>query len=397
MSARSVIIIGAGPAGLSAARVLGEAGLSDVLVLERAPEPGGLPRFAGHPGWGMGDFHRLLTGPAYARRLGAAARRVEIATGVSVIGLRAGGGVEIAGPGGIEGLAARAVLLATGIRETPRAALLVPGTRPWGVTSTGAFQEMVYRGGMRPFRRPVIVGGELVGFSALLTARHAGIRPVALIEEGARIPAPRPAAWLARLGLGVPVLTGTRLLEIRGAERVSSVLVENACGAREIGCDGVIFSGRFRPESGLAEGVVAIDPRTRGPAIDNFFRLSDPAFFAAGNVIRGVERGGVAAAEGRRAAAAILRALTGGLAAAAIGVSAAGGLRYVTPQRVVAEGEWLWISGRARSAARGWLRVTAEGTVIAERRVFAPPGRRLAIRVPMARLRGVRALSVALA
>ena len=301
MNRRSVIIIGAGPAGLTAARVLAGAGLADVLVLERAPEPGGLPRFAGHPGWGMEDFHRLLRGPAYARLLAAAARGAEVRCGASVVGLLPGGIVEVAGPAGIEQLAARAVLVATGIRETPRAARLVPGTRPWGVTTTGAFQEMVYRGGMRPFRRPVIVGGEWVGFSALLAARHGGIRPAALIEEGARTAAPRALAWAAGRLFGVPVLTGTRLVEIRGAARVSAVVVQGADGRREIGCDGVIFSGLFRPESGLAEAVAAIDPATGGPAIDNLFRLSDPAFFAAGNVIRGAERGAVAAAEGRQA------------------------------------------------------------------------------------------------
>uniref|UniRef100_UPI001953434A FAD-dependent oxidoreductase n=1 Tax=Klebsiella pneumoniae TaxID=573 RepID=UPI001953434A len=63
---RTVTIIGAGPAGLTAARTLRAAGVDDVLVLERNPECGGLPRFCGHPGWGMIDFHRLWDGPTYA-------------------------------------------------------------------------------------------------------------------------------------------------------------------------------------------------------------------------------------------------------------------------------------------------------------------------------------------
>ena len=49
----------------------------------------------------------------------------------------------------------------------------------------GALQAMVYLAGQAPFRRPVIVGTELVSFSALLTCRHAGIRPAAMIESGA--------------------------------------------------------------------------------------------------------------------------------------------------------------------------------------------------------------------
>jgi choline dehydrogenase-like flavoprotein len=66
---RSAIIIGAGPAGLTAARTLRDSGVRDVLVLERGLLAGGLPRHCGHLGWGLFDFKRILTGPAYAERL----------------------------------------------------------------------------------------------------------------------------------------------------------------------------------------------------------------------------------------------------------------------------------------------------------------------------------------
>jgi thioredoxin reductase len=249
---RSAIIIGGGPAGLSAARTLAKAGHADVLVLERNPEAGGLPRFAGHLGWGVLDFHRLWSGPTYARKLVAAARDVEIRTNASVTALLPGGGVEVSTPAGLEQLRARTVLLAAGIREMPRGARLLSGTRPWGVVSTGAFQEMVYAGGIRPFQRPVIIGTELVSFSAIMTARHAGIRPVAMLEEAPRITARRPGDWIARHVLGVPVHTGTRLVAIEGNPRVEAVLVEHAGQQRRIACDGVILSGRFVPEAALA-------------------------------------------------------------------------------------------------------------------------------------------------
>jgi cation diffusion facilitator CzcD-associated flavoprotein CzcO len=155
---RSVVIIGAGPAGLTAARALAAAGLRDVLVLEREQDAGGVPRHCGHPGFGMVDFKRFLTGPAYARRLADAAAGAEIRTGVSVLRLAAGGSLEVSGPNGIEALQARAVLIATGTRETPRSARLVSGSRPSGVLTTGALQQMVYLAGLKPFERPVIVG-----------------------------------------------------------------------------------------------------------------------------------------------------------------------------------------------------------------------------------------------
>jgi NADPH-dependent 2,4-dienoyl-CoA reductase/sulfur reductase-like enzyme len=389
-----VVIIGAGPAGLTAARVLRAAGVRDVLVLERNPEAGGLPRFCGHLGWGMLDLRQLLSGPDYARELTRRAD-VTIKTDASVVGLGAGGEIAVSTREGIESIAARAVLIATGIRETPRSVRLVSGTRPWGVTTTGAFQEMIYAGHLRPFTRPMIVGSELVTFSALLTARHAGMRPVAMIEENDRITAQRPGDWIARLWFGVPVMTRTRLVEIHGRERVEAVTVLHDGATTQIACDGVIFTGRFTPEAALVRAShLALDPATGGPAIDNFARLSDPAYFAAGNVIRPVEHSGIAAREGRDAARAILRALRGELPSPdpAIPVSADGALRYVYPQRIVPHGDAQWFCGRAKQAHRGRLRLVADGRTIAARRVKALPERRLTLRAPAGTLQSVRAI-----
>ncbi len=397
---RSVAIVGAGPAGLTAARMLVAAGLLDVLVLERNPEAGGLPRFCGHTGWGVLDRHRLWTGPTYARRLREAAKGAEIRTDVSVTALRPGGEMELSSEAGLETVRARAILLATGIREAPRGARLLSGTRPWGVVSTGAFQEMVYAGQMRPFARPVILGTELVAFSALLTARHAGIRPIAMIEENSRITARRPGDWIARHLLGVPVHTGTRLLAIEGLNRVEAVLVEHEGRQERIACDGVILSGDFVPEAALARaGHLAVDSRTGGPSIDNLWRCSDPAFFAAGNVLRPVEHSGAAALEGAAAARAILRALSGELPdpAGSLPVEVAGALRYVYPQRILPEGPSLRLFARAASEHRGHLRVRADGRILQEKAIHALPERRLTITVPAKALRGIGTLSVELA
>jgi NADPH-dependent 2,4-dienoyl-CoA reductase/sulfur reductase-like enzyme len=396
-----VVIVGAGPAGLTAARVLREGGVCDVLVLERNPEAGGLPRFCGHAGWGMLDFKRLWRGPTYARALVEQARTAgaEIATDCSVVGLGMGGQVAVSTREGIETIAARAVLLATGIREMPRSARLASGTRPWGVTTTGAFQEMVTAGKQRPFARPVVVGSELVAFSALLTARHAGIRPAAMLEENARITAQRPGDWIARWCFGVPVMTRTRLVEIHGSARVEAVSVVRDGATMRIDCDGVIFSGRFVPEAAvLRASHLAIDPATGGPVIDNFARLSDPAYFAAGNVIRPVEHSGFAAREGRDAARAILRALGRVLPPpeGAVPVAAGGALGYVYPQRVVPHDGAQPFFARAQRAHRGKLRLVVDGRTIAARRVSALPERRLTITAPAGSLRGGGAIQAIL-
>ena len=284
----------------------------------------------------------------------------------------------------------RMVLLATGIRETPRSARLVSGTRPPGVMNTGAFQELVYAGGMKPFARPLIVGTELVSFSALMTARHAAIRPVAMIEENERITARRPGDWVARAVFGVPVWTRTRLKAIRGEDRVEAVLLERDGAELEVACDGVIFSGRFTPEATLVRGsFLAFDRDTGGPTIDSHFRLSDPGFFAAGNVLRPVEHSGAAALEGMRAATAMLVALRGGLPdpQGAIEVTISGALVYAIPRRIFASDGVVTFNARVGKAFRGMLVAEQDGRVVHRQRLHALPERRISITLPAGSLR----------
>jgi thioredoxin reductase len=350
----------------------------------------------------MLDFRRVWTGPTYARRLAEATMRAgaEIVTGTAVTGVRADGMVAVAGPEGLANIPARAVLVATGIREMSRAARTISGSRPWGVLNTGAFQDMVAAGSPPPFRAPVVVGTEWVAFSALLTARHARITPVAMIEEAPRILAHRPADLVARLGFGVPVLLRTRLIAIEGGERVEAVRVERDGRVERIACDGVVLSGRFVPEATLVRGSgFAIDSGTGGPVIDSAWRCGDGVVFAAGNAVRPVEHSGFVAREGREAAHAMRAALAGALPpfAAGLPVEARGALRYAYPQRLVRGGGGATLHARAMMAHVGWLRLLADGRAVDERRVRALPERRLCVEVAAATLRDAAALTVELA
>src|SRR5262245_60821536 len=195
-----VLVVGAGPAGLAAAVELRRLGAGDVLVVDRDDEAGGIPRHSAHTGFGARDLRRVLTGPGYARRYAdaAAAAGAQIRLGTTVTGWdgprqaggppRAGGlhGVTLAGAAGLDTVDARAVLLATGCRERPRTARLVPGDRPAGVMTTGELQRRVYLGGQRLAGRALVVGAEHVSFSAMVTLAHAGAEVVAMDTEQPR-------------------------------------------------------------------------------------------------------------------------------------------------------------------------------------------------------------------
>lgn len=391
-TAADVAIVGAGPSGIAAALSLRRHGVERVIILEREAAAGGVPRHCGHPPFGMREFGRVLSGPAYARRLVAAALAagVEIRTGTSVVALHPGGRLDTVSAGGVAGIDAKRVILATGVRETPRAARLVSGERPVGVMTTATLQQSIYIEGLRPFCRPVIVGTELVGLSAVLTCRKAGIRPAAVVESGHRPVARRPMALFPRL-LGVPVHYGAVIADIRGKGRVEAITLQLADGSvQEIACDGVVFSGCFTPESALVRpSHIGLDAGSGGPCIDQFGRCDDPAYFAAGNLLRPVETAGWSFREGARIGRMVAQDLAGALPAGGAGADLGRGanIRLVVPQRLTQSalpGFSDRLQIRVRAEMAGVLTARRGAEVLWQRRGHFLPERRIA--VPMAPL-----------
>ena len=363
----AVVVIGAGPAGLAAARVLADRGVRAVLVLDRDDAPGGVPRFCHHLGFGWEYTRRIESGPKFVRRLLGALDPavVTIATRTTVLDLRPGPEIEIVGADcGPARIRAGAVVVATGIRERSRAARLVPGRRPErGILTTGQLQQMVARGVPVGGRHAVIVGTEHVSFSVLLTARRAGLEIVAMVEPLDRVMSYAGIGWAARTVLGVPIHLSSRIDDIAGGEAVESVVIHGPSGSFALPCDTVIFTGDFLPDANLTRtSGAAIDPRTGGPIVDQRGRTSLPGVFAAGNLLRAVESGGIAALEG---------ASVGANAAAYVGgaldwtddappVQLGDGLAYLVPQ--------CWDRKRAVATAIATLPISLRSSTDADRR-----------------------------
>ncbi|MDE2386054.1 MAG: NAD(P)/FAD-dependent oxidoreductase [Alphaproteobacteria bacterium] len=291
MEHHKVIIVGGGPAGLTLAWEMQKRGARDVVVLEREAEAGGIPRHCGHMGFGFFTSKSRLTGPQFARRLREATEQLDIRTQTTVLEFTLRGNLRVHGASGITEMSAGKIVLATGTRESSRAARLVGGNKLPGVMNTGELQQRVYLRGEKPFQRPVIVGSEWVSFSSLLTCRHAGIRPVAMLAEAKALDAPAYFALGARWVFGVPVLRETALLAIHGKGRVEAVEVSENGKPRSLACDGVILSGRFRSEAALYAGGF-LERDGWAPRVNEKFETSRPGVFAVGNVLGHLETAG---------------------------------------------------------------------------------------------------------
>ncbi|MEU1709239.1 FAD-dependent oxidoreductase [Streptomyces sp. NPDC005706] len=291
---------GRGPAGAVAARPAGgpagggaaSAGVVDGPVADgaRAAGEAGAPGVrsaasAGAPG---------VPGPAGAARTGAA----------DGSGDRPGPVLTAVGPGGLETVRARAVVLATGARERPRAARLVPGTRPAGVYTTGELQQAVHLFGQSIGTRAVVVGAEYVSYAAAGTLRAAGATVAALVTEQDRAQVPPVRAQSARLGRRIPLLTRTTVTELLGHGRLSGVRLRHRDGRTAVlPCDTIVFTGDFVAENELA--------RTAGIRLHASPYTSRPGVFAAGGLHHPGQRAAAATSDGTATAGAVLHWLAG--------------------------------------------------------------------------------------
>lgn len=337
-STYDVAIIGGGPAGLTAAAELARESSLSVVVLERESEAGGIPRHSDHPGYGVRDMKTFIGGPAYARRLvrEATVAGAEIRTATMVTGWAGDRSLELTSPAGRERLEARAVILATGARERARPARMIPGDRPGGIYTTGQLQNTVHLQHRGVGKRAVIVGAELVSYSAVLTLKHAGCETALMTSE---YPSPESYAMFNIAGrtplMNVEVATTTRVTRIIGKGVVVGVEVENTrTGQRRIvACDTVVFTGDWIPDHELARSAgLDMDPSSLGPVVDTALRTSREGVFAIGNLLHPVDTADIAALDGRHVAAQVRRYLDGvPTPDQAIRIEAAAPLRWVAP------------------------------------------------------------------
>ena len=291
---RELVIIGGGAAGLAAAIAAYDAGIRDIVIIERASRLGGILNQCIHNGFGLHTFREELTGPEYAARFvkEAEKRGIEALTGTTVIDLKPHE-VTCVSPSGVSVVQAKAIILAMGCRERPRGALNIPGFRPAGIFSAGTAQRLMNIDGYMVGRRVVILGSGDIG---LIMARR-------LTLEGAKVLAVAeimPYSGGLRRNIvqclddyGIPLLLSHTVTDIGGKARVESVTVAAVDEKRrpiagteiKYECDTLLLSVGLLPENELsAKAGLELSPFTGGPVVDDSLSASD-GIFACGNVL----------------------------------------------------------------------------------------------------------------
>lgn len=293
-----VIIIGGGPAGLSAAYSAWENGAKKILIIERDRELGGILQQCIHNGFGLHHFKEELTGPGYAYRCIELIKdkpEIEALIDTMVLEILEDKTVIAVSPEkGLLQVQGKTIILTMGCRERTRGAIRIPGERPAGVFTAGAAQRMVNMEGYLPGKKIVILGSGDIG---LIMARRMSL-------EGCKVEAVLEICPFSN-GLtrnivqcledyNIPLYLSHTIVKIHGHERVTGVTVAKVdekmqpiAGTEfDIDCDTLLLSVGLIPENELSRGLhLEMHPLTSGPIVDQRRQTSMPGIFAAGNVV----------------------------------------------------------------------------------------------------------------
>jgi len=286
-----VMIIGGGPAGLSAATELGRHGIP-VLLVDDKDRLGGKLVLQTHRFFGsINAVHAGTRGIDIGRRLESEARAcdtTEVWTSSTVLAVFSDGWVGVWRDGARYALVRPQVLLvAAGSRER---ALPFSGNTLPGVLGAGAFQTLLNRDLVKAAERLLVVGGGNVGLITAYHALQAGVEVVGLVEA-----APECGGYrvhrdkLARLG--VPIMTGHTIVAARGCAHVEGRSRSELLGTERSSVHGATVArvdARFRPIAGTERHfacdtvlvAVGLDP------VDEFTaqaRAAGMTVFAAGD------------------------------------------------------------------------------------------------------------------
>ena len=345
-----LVIIGGGPAGMSAAVAAYDAGIRDILILERDTSLGGILRQCIHNGFGLHRFKEELTGPEYAYRYELQVRERNIPFKLNTMVLDITPDKVVTAMNSEDGLftvEAKAIILAMGCRERPKGALNISGTRPAGIFTAGTAQKFVNMDGYMPGKKVVILGSGDIG---LIMARR-------MTLEGAKVEAVCElmpySGGLARNieqclnDFGIPLMLSHTVVEIHGKERVTGVTIAKVDERRRpipetrqyIECDTLLLSVGLLPENELTKSAnISLDRITGGAAVDQNRQTEIEGVYACGNVLHVHDLVDYVSEESEIAGKAAAAYIKGETATGRdIGLVTDGKVRYTVPQRITAE------------------------------------------------------------
>jgi len=351
MKQHDIVIVGGGPAGMAAAVAAFDAGVPDVVILDREPTLGGILQQCIHNGFGLHKLGKELTGPEYADvYIQEVTRRgIRVYPETTVTAVSPEKNVTAQSREGILRIQAKAVILAMGCRERARGALNIAGTRPAGVYSAGTAQKLVNCMGYQVGKKVVILGSGDIGLIMARRMSYEGAKVEAVCEVMPYSGGLQRNIVQCLEDFGIPLYLSTTVVQIHGEKRLEGVTIaqvdENRrpleATKRYIPCDTLLLSVGLIPENELTRAAgIPMDPVTNGAIVDENCQTQVPGIFACGNVLQVHDLVDYVSEEAERAGLGAAALVLGSTAANASLTTQPGyGVRYILPQIIHSTGK----------------------------------------------------------
>ena len=291
-----IVVVGGGPAGLAAALKARQCGAEKVMIIERDQQLGGILQQCIHDGFGLHRFGKRMSGTQYAQAFIDEVEKTDIEVKLDTMVLEVTPDKVLYACNRKDGMLkiqAKAIVLTMGCRERTASQVFIYGDRPTGVLTAGAVQRYINMEGYLPGKRAVILGSGDIG---LIMARRMTLEGMSV--EGVYEVMANPGGLTRNIvqfldDFNIPMHLATTVVKVHGRKRVEAVTGAKVDEKRKpipgtertIPCDLLVLAVGLIPENELSrQAGIEIDPRTKGPVLDNSFMTSIPGIFAAGNV-----------------------------------------------------------------------------------------------------------------
>lgn len=222
MKRYELIIIGAGPAGLSAAIEAASMGMK-AIVFDENSKPGGQLFKQIHKFFGSKEHRARERGFRIGEKLLQEAETlgVEVVLEATVLGIFQNKEISVMIDGGIKHYRSNNIIIATGASENM---VPFPGWTLPGVIGAGAAQTMMNLHGLKPGKKILMVGSGNVGLVVGYQLIQAGCELVGIIDGSSKIGGYGVhASKVARLG--VPFYTSHTIKEAHGVDKVEGATI----------------------------------------------------------------------------------------------------------------------------------------------------------------------------
>lgn len=292
-----LIVIGGGPAGLAAAYEAYLNGVSNILIIERDRELGGILNQCIHNGFGLHTFKEELTGPEYADKFIKLVQSSEIDIKLDTMVLEIEKNKRIHAINSNDGymiLETKAIILAMGCRERTRGSINIPGDRPSGVFTAGAAQRYINMEGYMPGKEVVILGSGDIGLIMARRMTLEGAKVKAVVELMPYSNGLNRNIVQCLEDYNIPLYLSHTVVDIAGDKRLEKVIIskvdENKRPIKgtelEFKCDTLLLSVGLIPENELSDKVgIELDKRTNGLVVTESMETNIDGIFACGNVV----------------------------------------------------------------------------------------------------------------